>query len=153
MAELIDLVNSVTIFLSQMTLNRWLTFLLGYLSVTLRVHLFWIYFFILTLVLVLKRLSLFWEILIILLSRFPLTFLQTLKGITFSWHSVWLFSCWLGRSSRSFVWCSMGSSLVLLLLVLNSGSWPGWNWCTYPTSGQASPISMVLSCLYRCHSS
>ena len=32
--ELIDLVNSVIIFLSQMTLPRWLSYLLGFLTVT-----------------------------------------------------------------------------------------------------------------------
>ena len=42
--EMIDLVKSVTIFLSQMTLLRWLTFQLGHLTVTLTVLLFWIYF-------------------------------------------------------------------------------------------------------------
>ena len=44
------------------------------LSVTLTVLLFWIYFFLLTLVFVLQLLSLHWEILIMLLSQFPLTF-------------------------------------------------------------------------------
>ena len=75
--ELIDLVNSVIIFLSQMTLLRWLTFLLGSLTVILTVLLFWIYLFLLTLVFVLQWLSLHWEILIMLLSQFPLTFCWT----------------------------------------------------------------------------
>ena len=75
LVELIDLVNSVIIFLSQMTLLRWLTFLLGYLTATLTVLLFWIYLFLLSLVFVLKWLSLYWEIQIMLLSRFPLPFL------------------------------------------------------------------------------
>ena len=44
LVELIDLVNSVIIFLSQMTLLRWLTSLLGSLTVTLTVLLFRIYF-------------------------------------------------------------------------------------------------------------
>ena len=45
------------------------------LTVTLTVLLFWISFFLLTLVLVLQqRLSLHWEILIMLLPQFPLTF-------------------------------------------------------------------------------
>ena len=44
MLELIDLVSSVTIFLSQMTLLRWLPFLLRSLTVNLTVLLFWIYF-------------------------------------------------------------------------------------------------------------
>ena len=42
--ELIDLVNSVIIFLSQTTLTRQLTFLLGSQTVILTVLLFWIYF-------------------------------------------------------------------------------------------------------------
>ena len=45
LVELIDLVNSVIIFLSQTTLLRWLTFLLGSQTVILTVLLFWIYFF------------------------------------------------------------------------------------------------------------
>ena len=63
-------------FLSQMTLNRWLTFLLRSLTVTLAVMLFWIYFSLLMLVFVLQWLSLHWEILIMLLSQFPLTLQQ-----------------------------------------------------------------------------
>ena len=70
LVELIDLVNSVIIFLSQMTLLRWLTFLLGSQTVILIVLLFWIYLFLLMLVFVLQRLSLHWEILIMLLSQF-----------------------------------------------------------------------------------
>ena len=61
-------------FLSQMTLLRWLTFLVKYQTVILIVLLFWIYFFLLMLVFVLQSLSLHWEILIMLLSQFPLTF-------------------------------------------------------------------------------
>ena len=45
-------------FLSQMTLPRWLTFLLGSLTVILTVLLFWIYLFLLALVFVLQCLSL-----------------------------------------------------------------------------------------------
>ena len=48
--ELIDLVNIVIIFVSQMTLLRWLTSLLGSLTVALTVLFFWIYFYLLTLV-------------------------------------------------------------------------------------------------------
>ena len=57
-----------------MTLPSWLTFLLGSQTVVLIVLLFWIYLFLLTLVFVLQWLSLHWEILIMLLSQFPLTF-------------------------------------------------------------------------------
>ena len=50
--ELIDLVNSVIIFLSQMTSLRWFNFLLGSQAVILTVLLVWIYFFLLRLVFV-----------------------------------------------------------------------------------------------------
>ena len=43
--QLIDLVNSTIIFLSQMTLLRWLPFLLGSQTVILTVLVFWIYLF------------------------------------------------------------------------------------------------------------
>ena len=72
--ELIDLVNSAIIFQSQTTLFRWLTFLLTSQTVVLIVLLFWIYFFLLTLVFVIQWLSFHCEILIMLLSQFPLTF-------------------------------------------------------------------------------
>ena len=74
LVELIDLVNSVIIFLSQMTLLRWLNFLLGSQTVILIVLLSWIYFLLLTLVFVLQWVSVHWEILIMLFSRFQLTF-------------------------------------------------------------------------------
>ena len=51
---------------SQMTLPRWLNFLLRSLTLTLTVLLFWIYLFLLTLVFVVQRLSLQWGILIML---------------------------------------------------------------------------------------
>ena len=50
-------VNSVIIFLAQMTLLRWLTCLLGSQTMILIVLLFWIYLFLLTLVFVLQWLS------------------------------------------------------------------------------------------------
>ena len=62
---LIDLVNSVIIFLFQMTILRWLTFLIRSLTVILTVLLFWISFFLLILVFVLQWLSLHWEILVV----------------------------------------------------------------------------------------
>ena len=55
-------------FSSQMTLHRWLTFLIGSQTVILTVLLFWIYFILLRLVFVLRWLSLHCEILIMLLS-------------------------------------------------------------------------------------
>ena len=75
--ERIDLVKPVIILLSQMTLLRRLTFLLGSQTVILIVLLFWIYLFVLTLVSVPQWRSLHWEILIMLLTQFPLTFDQT----------------------------------------------------------------------------
>ena len=50
LVELIDLVNSVMIALSQVTLLRWLTYLLGSQTLILTVLLFWRYLFFLTLV-------------------------------------------------------------------------------------------------------
>ena len=70
LVELIELVNSIIIFLSQTTLLGWLTFLLIYLNVILTVLLCQIY---LTLVFVLQWFSLHWEILI-MLSQFSLMF-------------------------------------------------------------------------------
>ena len=105
LVELIDLVNSDILFLSQMTFLRCLTFLLGSQTVTLTVLLFWTYFFLLMLVFVLQWLSLHWEILIMLLSQFPLTFhhihnrmpcfitllmtILVLIGMVFIWDVPW----------------------------------------------------------------
>ena len=74
LVELIDLVDSVITFLSRKTLLRWLTFLFGSQTVILIVLPFWIYLFLQMVVFVLQLLSLHWEILITLLSQFPLTF-------------------------------------------------------------------------------
>ena len=62
-------------------LTQMVNFLLGSQTVTLIVLLFWIYFFLLMLVFVLQWLSLHWEILIMLLSQFPLTFDQIHNGM------------------------------------------------------------------------
>ena len=61
------------IFLSQMTWLRWLAFLLGSQTVILIVLFFWIDLFLLMLAFVLQWFSLHWEILIMVLSQFPLT--------------------------------------------------------------------------------
>ena len=71
-----------------MTLLEWLTFLLGFVTVTLTVLSFWIYFFLLMLVIVLQWLSLHWEILIVLLSQFPVTLHEINKGMPVSLHSL-----------------------------------------------------------------
>ena len=73
LVELIDLVNSVVIFLYQMTLPRWLTFLLRFQTVIFIVLPFWIYSFLLMLVFVLQWLPLH---ILTLLSQFPLNFPQ-----------------------------------------------------------------------------
>ena len=88
LVQLIDLVNSVIIFISQMTLLRWSTFLQGSQTVILIVPLFWIYFFLLTPVFFLQWLSLHWEILIMFLSQFPLTFQLIHNRIPISLHSL-----------------------------------------------------------------
>ena len=80
-SQLIEHVNSDIIFLFQLTLLRWLTFLLRSLTVTLTVLLFQIYSFLLTLAFGLQWLSLHWEILIMLLSPFPFTFHQKLDAL------------------------------------------------------------------------
>ena len=77
---LIDLVNSVIIFLSQMTLLRRLTFLLRSQTVIIMVLLFWIYLLLLALLFDAK-LSLHWDILIMWLSQFLLTFHQIYNGM------------------------------------------------------------------------
>ena len=77
LVELIDLVNSVIIFLSQMTLLRWLTFLLGSQTVILIVLLFWIYLFLDTSVCS----TMAFPPVIMLLSQFLLTFHNILNSI------------------------------------------------------------------------
>ena len=72
LVELIDMVNCYNF--CQTTLLRWLTFLIKCQTVIVTVLFFWIYFFLLTLVFVLRWLCLHWESLIVLLSQFPLTF-------------------------------------------------------------------------------
>ena len=75
------------------------------------VLLFCIYLFLLTLVLVLQCLFLHWGNLIMLLSPFPLTFLETQNGYSSSSDGLWLFSWWLGRSLWSSERCSMGEDI------------------------------------------
>ena len=65
-----------------MTLLRWLTFLLASQTVILTILFFWIYLFLLMLVFVLEWVSLYWEILIMLLPQFPLTFHHIQNGMS-----------------------------------------------------------------------
>ena len=81
LVELINLLNWVIILLSQMTILRWLTFLLWSQTVILVVLVFWVYFSSDASIAVLQWLSLHWEILIILLSQSPLTFHQIHTGM------------------------------------------------------------------------
>ena len=160
LVEVIRLVNSVIIFLSQMILLRWLTFLLGFQTVILIVLLFWIYFFLLTLVFVLQWLFLHWEILNMLLSQIRLTFYRLDSGMP----------CFIALLMTTFVLLGMdfinigeiyhgriSLSSVLLLLLVSFVSWFRLELIyIYPsqkTSSQASLTSMVFSCLCCGHSS
>ena len=69
------------------------------------------FFFFLTLVFVLQWLSLPWEILIMLLSQFPLMFHEIHNGMPVSLRVLWVLSCWLGWSLWSFEGFSMGGYL------------------------------------------
>ena len=111
LVELIDLANSVIIYLSQTTLLRWLTFLIGSQTMILTVLLFWIAFFLLTLIFVLQWLSLQWGILMIMLSQFPLLSIIFTTRCPILLHCLWLFLCWIGQSSWSFDRCSIGGYL------------------------------------------
>ena len=120
---------------SQMTLLRWLTFLLGSQTVIFQVMLFWIYFFLLMLVFVLQWLSLHCEILIMFLSQFSLTFHHIQNGMA---HVMALLMTILVVIGTTFViiWemfhgrISLNSILLLLLVNFVSS---GCNWCLYPT--------------------
>ena len=102
MVELKDRVNSVIIFLSQMTLFRWLAFLLRSLTVTLKVLLFWIYFFFLTLVLFYNgflSIGNFWSCSCLSFHWFSV---KHTTACPVSLHSLWLFFCWFRWSLWSF---------------------------------------------------
>ena len=77
MVKVINLANSFIIALSQMTLLSLLTFQLGFLTLNFTNLLFYGYFYLLSL----QLLSLHFEIVIILQSQFPLTFLQIQSGV------------------------------------------------------------------------
>ena len=125
LVKLKDLMNSFIISLSQTTLLRWLTFLLGSLIVTLKVLLLWIYLFLLTLVIVLQWLPLRWEIPIMLLSQFPWTFHQTQHRDT-PFHCI-IYGCFSadGDSLHEMFHGKIFLNSVLLLIVLWMAS--GWN--------------------------
>ena len=111
-----------------MTLLEWLTFWLGSLTATLNVLLVWISFFILTLAFILQWLppsiGTFWSRRFL---SFHWLFVKLTKQYPVSYHSLLLFSCWLGWSSY-IIWAmfhgriSLNSVLLLLLVNLTSGS-------------------------------
>ena len=103
----------------QMTLLRWLTFLLGSLTVTLTVLLFWIYLFLLVLVFVLQWFSFHWEILILISFRWLSIKLK--MGYTVSLHSLTIRK--LVEMAFVFIWQMfhgrISLNLMLLLLLVN----------------------------------
>ena len=123
LVELIDLVNSVIIFLSQTILLRWLIFILRSQAVILVVLLFWISFLLLKLVLVLQWLSLHWKILIMLLSRFPLNSFPLNSQQDAPFHRIaygYSRANWDGvRDYLRDIHGRISLSLVLLLLLVN----------------------------------
>ena len=129
LVELIDLVNFVIIFLFEMTLLRWLTFLFKSLIVTVTVLFILIDFSIP----IRKLLSCCFHWLSVCQN-----------GITFSLHRLWLFSCWLGRPSWSFEECSMEGYLwtqcfncCYWILWLRSSIYPSH--CKYQVKLHSSP--------------
>ena len=114
LVELIDLVNSVIIFLSQMTLLRWLILLFGSQTVIL--------------IVLLLNVFLSSDASICCTMAFPplrnsdhvvvsvsIDSIKFTMGCPVSLHSLWLFLCLLGWSSWSFERCSMRGYL--------------WTWC------------------------
>ena len=115
--------------------------------------------FISSLVFVLQWLSLYWEILIMLLSQFPLTFHHIHNKMPY-FIALLMASLVLIETVFMIIWemfyWRISLNSVLLLLLVNLWMASGWNWCIYPSSiisGQALFISMVFSCLCCCHSS
>ena len=136
-----------------MILLRWLTFLLGSLTVALAVLLFFIHFYLLMLVFVLQWLSLLWEILIMLLSRFPLTFHQTQNKTGYP-ISLYDYSCAVLDGLQDMFQRIISLSSVLLLLLVNFLSWLRLElmYISFIVSIRSSLISTVFSCLCCCHS-
>ena len=135
LVKLIGQVNCAMISLSQMTLLRWLTFLLGSRTVIPVVLLFWIYFFFWGWYMFYNdfpSIGKFWSCCLI----FHWHSIKFTTECPVSLHSLWLFLRWLGRSSWSFERCSMGVYLQTRCFcycwwILSVGS--GWNWCLYPS--------------------
>ena len=111
---------------------------------TVTVLLFWIYFFLLTLVFHVQWLSLHWEISIMLLSLFPLTFHQTQKGMPHFIAQLMTVLVLIGMIFLM-IWemfhGSISLTLVLLLLLGNNVSGSGCNWCIPLHKYQVKPKS------------
>ena len=122
LVKLIKLLNSVIIFLSQLTSLKWLTFLHGSQTVILIILLFSTYFFLLSIVFVLQWLFLHGEILIMLLFQFLLTFHQIHNGMP-CFISYLMSILVLIRMAIVIIWemfhGRISLSLVLLLLLVN----------------------------------
>ena len=154
--ELKELVNSVIIFISQMTLLRWLIFLFGSLTVTLTVLLLCIYLFLLMLVLFYGFLSIenFWYgclsfhwICTKPKTRYPISSHSMTLFMLIEIVFVIIWEMFRGRTS-------FNSRLLLLLINFVSGFRLELMYVSFIIiSGQASHISMFLSCLCCCHSS
>ena len=108
---------------SQMTLLRWLTFLLRSQTVILTILLFCIYFFLMLIFFSTMVFPPLFISLILLLSQFPLTFHEIHNRMPC--FIARLFLCWLGQSSWSFErfhW-SVSLNSLLLPLLMNFVSW------------------------------
>ena len=135
------------ISLSKMTLLKWLIFLLGSLTATNTVLVFWIYSFHPMLVFVLLCLPLHWKILIILCLSFYGRFVKLKMRCPISMHG-------LCNHLRDVLW-KISFNSINLLWKMNSVS--GFRlelmFISSQVSSQASLISMVFSCLCSSHSS
>ena len=132
--ELKNLVNSFINFLPQTTFIKRLPFLLASQAGTLTVPLLWIYLTLLTILFVLQHLSLHWvQFWSSCCLSFHWLYLKFTRGCPFSSNSLWLFSCWLGRSSWPFDRYSMGGyhtrSSYCCYWILSAD--PGWNYISW----------------------
>ena len=102
----------------------------GIPTVTPIILLFWIYLFLSMQVFVLQWISLPWEILIILLSHFPLTFRQIHNRMPHFITQLMTILMLIG-TVFAIIWEMFHGRISLnFKLILSVGS--GWNWCIYP---------------------
>ena len=154
LVKLIDLVNSVIIFLSQMTLLRWLTFLLRSLTVILTVLLFWIYFFLDASICSTTAFPLLGNSDHVVVPV-PIDFPINSKQDAPFYCIVCDYSC---TDWDVIIWemfhgrISLNSVFLLLLVNFVSGFRLELMYISLIVSGQASLMSMVFSCLCWCHS-